>query len=269
MIEPFLECRSIDLVPAARVMTIRALLAHVALVIVLVTIHATRKSHVDVLDVRLSTTSTDRFVTLFARYVAVQVGQAIPGLVMIESHHFIPGGLTVTVLAGLVGELPGMRVVGLVTSQARGSYTQERRLRGVVFACISDDIWGNDQLGSVALPTAELGMTPAELEAGAVVAKCGGIESDHVEVETEVILVAIGAILLGDRRVKPLLLPHAVAQRHVALETLVIQKAAAPESVATRTVSDTAQLSMSLSQFPRGNELRSREFRSKHHETPQ
>ena len=106
-------------------------------------------------------------------------------------------------------------------------------------------------------------MTPGESEAGAVVAKRGGIQSDHIEFETEVILVAVGAILFGERRVKPFLLPQAVAQRDVALEALVIRKAAPPECVATRTVSDTAQVSVSFSQFPRGNELGSRECRRK------
>lgn len=140
MIEPSLERCSIESVPAARVMTIGALPAHLALVIVLVTIRATGKSHVDVLDVRLPTTSTDRFVTLLARHIAVQAGQAIPGRVMIKPHRFIPDGLIVTVLAASVGELPCMRIVGLMASQARGTYTQERCLRRAVFTHISDDI---------------------------------------------------------------------------------------------------------------------------------
>lgn len=120
----------------------------------------------------------------------------------------------------------------------------------------------------MAIPAAEFGMTLDEFEAGAVVAKLGSIESDHIEVETEVILVAIGAIPLGERRVKPFLLPYSVAQRHVTLETLVMREAAAPESVATHTISDAAQLGVSFSQFPRGNELRSREFRRKQHKAP-
>lgn len=111
-------------------------------------------------------------------------------------------------------------------------------------------------------------MTPDEFEAGAVVAKLGGIELGHIEVETEVILVAIGAIPLGERRVKPFLLPQAVAQRHVTLDTLVTREAA-PETVATRAVSDAAQLGVSFSQFPRGNELRSRESGRKQHKAPQ
>jgi len=122
MIEPFLESGSIDSLPSARVVTIGALLTHLLLVLVIVTIQATLKSQVDVLDAGLPNRSIDRLVTLFACCVAVHAGQTISRLIMIKPRQIIPGGFTVTVRTGLARELPGMRIVSLVTSQARGAH---------------------------------------------------------------------------------------------------------------------------------------------------
>jgi hypothetical protein len=268
MVEPCLERWAIDPVPATRVMAISALLAHLAVVIILVAIRTTRKHHVDVLDVRITRTPADRFVAVFARHVAMQAGQAIPGLGMIKPCEVIPGGVAMTAVARLVGELPGMGIVGLMTTEAGGSYAQKRGLRPTVFADIRDHVRRDYQLGSVAIPTVKVGVTPVECETGAVVGKRGGIDSGHIEIETKVILMAVDAMVVGERRVKAFLLPHTSAQRRVALETLVIRGAAAPDGVATRAISHAAQLGVGCSQFPWGNELRGREGRGIQHEAP-
>jgi hypothetical protein len=148
--------------------------------------------------------------------------------------------------AGAVPELVSVRALVPVTPHAIGGEAEKRPRESAGRGHSRYDGRIPDASSFVAVPTVDRGVAQLQLVPGFAMVEGVFIEPPHVEVRPQVILMAIGAGVLGDRGVVPPVLSDPSAELLVAVQATLGRDAALAELVARGAVSQALLLRVRL-----------------------
>ncbi len=122
----------------------------------------------------------------------------------------------------------------------------------------SPHVGGDDQLGTMALATFQLGVVFNQVEARLCMVEGGSIEPHHSEVAAEMLLVTLGTVPICECGMVTLVLLDAVPLRLVALEAEIISDTSLSQAVAVGAVPNALEIRVCIGKLPWRNQLRPR-----------
>ncbi|TFG53535.1 MAG: hypothetical protein E4H37_02925 [Gemmatimonadales bacterium] len=194
-------------------------------------------------------------MAFLASYLLMATSERKPGCIVIEGLGLIPCGGLVAVLASTGNELAAVRIVRLVTRRTRCSEAEQRPSQGGMLALEGAHVGSGDEGLRMAIPAARLSMTAIERVARFGVIECGRIEPDFLKIDSEVIFVALSAILIRYRCVIALLLPNSIPERRMAGQALLVCDAALSEIVTLGALANALEILMGRRELARCDHL--------------
>ncbi len=188
-------------------------------------------------------------VAVNALHHPVPPGQWVAGALVIDIVRVLPRDLVVAVGAGLVSELPVVRVVLGVAALAVRAESEEGAIESGVLTLEGPDVRRLHERTRVALAARQLPVPAYQLEAHGIMRERRRVEADNHEIPPEVFLVALGAVAIAQCRVKPPAFSDPRAQRPVALQTQVVRDPPRPQPMACRALPQALELGVDRRQL--------------------
>lgn len=244
MIETSFEGCAVDSLPAPGVVTCIACARHDAFVDVVVTGLASSERKVHILRRGRPTLPAHRLVAFLASNLPMATGEPKPSCTVIECLGFIPCRGLMAFLASAGSKLSAVRILGPVTLRTSRAEAEQRLPERSVLALEGAHIRSGDQCLRMTIPAARLAMSPLECETRFGMIEGGRIEPHDLKIDTEVIFVTLGAVVITDRRVVARMLLNAVSERRVTGQALVVRSASLPEVMTLGAVANALEIMM-------------------------
>jgi hypothetical protein len=183
-------------------------------------------------------------VTVLALYAAVEPGQPVAGLVVVEPLGAVPHPLGVAFLATAFSELAVMRIVSGMARRTRGTESEEGPVECAVLSLECAYVRRIDQPRLMAIATLDGVVSVDQLEPDGIVVERVAVESHQCKVLSEVILVTVGAVLPSHGGVEPTPFGNTGPQRLVAFQALVVRDTPLAQRVAVGAFAQATQVTV-------------------------
>ena len=183
-------------------------------------------------------------MTVLALHAAVESGQPVAGLVVVELLGAVPRTLGVAFLATACSELAVMRIVSGMARRARGTESEEGPVECVVLSFERAYVRRIDQPRLMAIAALDGVVSVDQLEPDGLVVERVALESHQCKVLSEVVLVTVGAVLPSHGGVEPTLFGNTGPQRLVTFQALVVRDTPLAQGVAVGAFAQATQVTV-------------------------